>query len=116
MSLLKRPTKTCTIKRAATTKSSAGGATKAYTTGTRGTLPTSMKMRVMQPSARERAAYAQLDVETTVVLLSDTNPQVDTRDQITFDSRTLDVLAQRNPQEMSDFWTVECHESDRAVR
>ena len=116
MSLLKRKTKTVTISRQTVTKDAAGGATKAYTTGARGSLPTSLKMRVMQPIARERAAYAQLDVKTTVILVSDTDPQVDTRDQITFDGRTMDVLNQRNAQEMSDFWTVECHESDRAVR
>ncbi len=116
MSLLTRHTKTVTISRQTVTKTAAGGKSHAYTTGARGSLPTSLACRVMQPSARERLAYAQQDVETTNVLLFTTDPQVDTRDRITFDSRTLNVLHQRNPQEMDRFWIVECHESDRGVK
>ncbi len=118
--LLQKHTKTATISRQVVAKTAAGGTSRTYTTGARGSLPTgldgNLKCRVMQPAAQERLAYAQQDVVLTDVLVFATDPQVDNRDQIAIASRTLSVLHQRDPQEMGRMFIVECFESDRSVK
>lgn len=117
MGLLHRYRQTATIKRQVVTQSAGMGQNHGTpTTAARGTLPTSLDCRVMQPSAQERKEYGIQDVTVDDVLIFTTNPQVDNRDEITIGSDTLHVLTQRNPQRMSRFYIVECFRSDRGIK
>ena len=117
MSLLSENTVTVNITRAVDTKTAAGGLSTTYTAAARGSLPTELEARIMQPKAEERQKYAQEDVVLGEVLLFDQDPQVGNRDRITFgSSRILDVLHQRNVQEMDRLWIVDTFESDRGVK
>lgn len=122
MSLLNTNTTSVTIKRGAATNTDGMGNTYAYTTGSRGSLPTSGTCRVMKASAFERQAYGVQDENATDYCLFTTNPRCDNRDQIiiaatsTEAARTLNVLTQINVQELSRLWILSCQESSRGVK
>lgn len=122
MSLLDTNTITVSIQRQTVTTTAGMGKSKAYTTGARGTLPTSIACRLMKPNPMERLKYGIQDEDGTDYLLFQTHPRVDNRDRIivpattTDPARTLNVLTCQNIQELDRLWIVSAQESDRGVQ
>ena len=90
---------TLTIKRASTTRGALGGNRTTYTLAARGSLPTSVRGRMVAMSAKEKIDHglrAEQFMWKGMVPYERGDPQVDQRDQVTFeytpgDTRTVKV-------------------------
>jgi len=89
---------TFTIKRKVVTQGAAGGASFEYTTAGRSGLPTTAKGRAIIMSAKEKIEHGiQADMFAWKFLIPDKDPEVNEKDQVSFDyidgqSHTVRVL------------------------
>lgn len=75
---------TVTINRVSETKDGMGGPTRTYNTTNRGTLPTSIECALQSLDAEERVAYGVRASSESWMMFTDTDPRMDTQDQIVF--------------------------------
>lgn len=89
---------TFTIKRKVVVQGAAGGASFSYTAAGRSNLPTVAKGRAIILSAKEKIEHGiQADIFAWKFLIPNTDPEVDERDELSFDyidgqSHTVRVL------------------------
>lgn len=107
---------TATIQRVTVTQTAAMGQQRDYSTGARGSLPTTSTGRLNQNSASRRSAYGERDVEIDAIWYTVTNPQCDNRDLILIGSNKYFVHAQRNPDLVGKFYSLELRNFSRGLQ
>jgi hypothetical protein len=118
MGLLQQNTFTVTIKREDSNTSAGGASNVTYTTAQRiaDGLAITGTCRLMEADGAERLMYNQDDVWKTGTALFETDPELDNRDVLTVDGRTLFVDSCLNIQSLSRLWIASWHESSRSVK
>lgn len=109
---------TFAITRLSTTQDAMGGMVRTYTASARGSLPTSVQGRASVVREKEKVEYGVRSERAVWKLLTDTNPQVNEKDRITFDygdgvTRTLRVLISSYPRSANlAFYKTICDEDE----
>lgn len=75
---------TVTIKRVSETKDGMGGPVRTFSTANRGSLPTLISCALQSLDGEEREAYGVRASSEAWMMFTDTDPQMDLRDQIVF--------------------------------
>lgn len=100
---------TAVIERQDVDSTASMGSQKTYSQANRGTLPRSIRCRIVEMSVKQRQEYAMRDIQATdVIYTQDCDPQVDERDRLTHDGDTFYVRGVRNPDRLNAYWIVAC--------
>lgn len=109
---------TATIKRQVVTNGNSMGGSKSYTTAQRTTdgLRTTCPVGYEPLDARDRSQFGMTDQEVTHYVYASEDPQVDERDQIIVDGKTLFVKGVMNEQGRNRLWQIDCSEFTSGYR
>ena len=108
MSLASLLVHTCTIDSESESRGAAGSASFTHAAGS------DIRCRVQPVSSSERIKALQRGTDITHVIYFDTDPGAEENDEITFDGRTLTVMARaRNTDELDRLWRLEAFELDQ---